>query len=316
MLARLLQGVAVVLFAASITFFLIKALPGDQFSERSTNPNISAETLARFRARSGNDEPLLAQYWIWISSAAQGDLNRSDIFNKPVARVIGQHLPATLQLMSLAFVASMVGGIALGTWQGTATGSRAERLSGAVSLALVSIPEFWLAMILLLVFAINVHWFPTQGMSNLNHDGTVVGIILNRLHHLFLPWLSLTLLDIAVISRYHRAAMRDVMGQQFLRTARAKGVPEHHIKWKHALRVAVLPIITIAGLYFPALFVGAVLIEQLFSWPGIGSVLPQAIASRDYFLVAGIVVVGSAMTATGSFLADVTRERLDPRLRR
>ena len=175
MLARLLQGVAVVLFAASITFFLIKALPGYQFSERSTNPNISAETLARFRARSGNDEPLLAQYWIWISSAAQGDLNRSDIFNKPVARVIGQHLPATLQLMSLAFVASMVGGIALGTWQGTATGSRAERLSGAVSLALVSIPEFWLAMILLLVFAINVHWFPTQGMSNLNHDGTVVG---------------------------------------------------------------------------------------------------------------------------------------------
>jgi peptide/nickel transport system permease protein len=278
--------------AASIAFLLLKSIPGDEFSHLLENPNISADELARLREHFGPNEPLAAQYWHWLSRALQGDLQSASSFgHRPVAQVIGEHLPNTLQLMTLAFLTSMAAGIALGAWQGTHTGSRGERVSSGLTLGLFSIPDFWLALILLLVFALVLQWFPAQGMRSPGGDGSWISTIGDRLHHIFLPWLSLTLVDIAVISRYQRAAMRDVLAHQFLRTARAKGVPESSIMWRHALRVAVLPTITIAGLYFPALFVGAVLIEKVFSWPGIGLVLTQAIAARDYFLVAGIVVV-------------------------
>ena len=257
----------------------------------------------------------MTKYLDWLQSALGGALGFSSFRNMSVAQVIRERLPATLQLMSLAFVTSLIAGIALGTWQGFRSGTKAERVSSTITMTVFSIPEFWLAIILLWVFALNMHWFPTQGMNDVTGHTSTFAAFADRLHHIILPWLSLALIDMAVISRYQRAAMREVLNQQFLRTARAKGVPEQEIMWWHALRVAILPTITIAGLFFPALFVGAVLIERVFGWPGIGSELTSAIESRDYLLVSGIVIVGSAMTALGSFLADTARELADPRLR-
>ncbi|MBC8089920.1 MAG: ABC transporter permease [Phycisphaerae bacterium] len=315
LLTRLLQGVAVMFIAATIAFLLIHSLPGDAFSDIAANPNVSPEAVARYRARfHSNDEPV-ALYWNWLQSVARGDLLHSTWGERPVSRVIADHLPATLQLMSLAFIASMAGGILLGAWQGAHAGAPAERIASKLSVGVISIPDFWLAIILLLIFALKLRWFPVGGMNDAPTGSSFTTVALNRLHHFVLPWLSLTLVDVAVISRFQRAAMREVVQQQFLITARAKGVGESDIRWRHALRVAVLPTITIAGMYFPALFVGAVLVETVFAWPGIGRVLTSAIEQRDYFLVSGVVLVGSAMTALGSLLADVMREWADPRVR-
>lgn len=304
-------GVAVVFFASSIAFLLIHSLPGDPFGDLAANPNVSPQAAVRYRTRYVSSEPVEAQLWQWVKDVARGDLQYSTYGDKPVATLIGEHLPATLQLMTLAFITGMIGGVALGTWQGANAESGAERAAGRIGLGIISIPDFWLAIMLIWIFAVKLHWFPSQGMKDPAGDGS----LLDRLHYIVLPWLSLTLVDIAVVARFQRASMTDVMQMQHLRTARAKGVPEKGIKWRHALRVAVLPTITIGGLYFPALVVGAVLIETVFGWPGIGQLLTQAIEKRDYFLVSGIVVVGSAMTALGSLLADVTRELADPRLR-
>lgn len=314
-LARFAQGLLVVLVAAFLAFFLIRSLPGDELSRLEMLPDMPAEEVARLRAIKADTGSTGAQYATWMTGVVSGNFGFSSTRNEPVINVLREHLPPTLLLMTLAFVASLAAGIALGTWQAFHRGSVGERVTSGIALTILSVPEFWLAIILLLLFALVLPWFPMQGMKDPAGDFSFFGALLDRIHHIVLPLLSLTLVDTAVISRYQRTAMQDVIGQHFLRTARAKGVPEQRIKWWHALRVSVLPTITIAGLFFPALFIGAVLIERVFAWPGLGSVLTKAIDERDHFLVAGIVIVGSGMTALGSFLADVAREIADPRLR-
>ena len=316
MLARLAQGLLVVVIAASVAFLLLKSVKGDQFSAWLDNPGASVEAIAQARAREGNTEPLFTQYATWFSHVARGDLLASSMYpGLSVREVIGNALPNTLLLMTLALGASIAGGIALGAWQGMHSGTRAEKISSRAAMVVISMPDFWVAMLLVVLFALRLGWLPAQGMSNNLAGQSYWPWLWDRIQHLVLPWLSLTLVNGAVFSRYQRAAMRDVVSQQFLRTARAKGVDEAGIRRKHALRVAVLPLLTIAGMFFPALLVGTILIEKVFAWPGMGSLLTGAIANRDYALVAGIVIVGSAMTALGSFLADIAREVLDPRLR-
>ena len=279
------------------------------------NPNISLERIEQLRAQFGQNTPLLQQYWHWLSGALRGDLQWSSSHQEPVVKSIARALPNTVKLMGLAYCTSLLGGIALGTWQGTREGKPLQRASTAITFTMFALPDFWIAMLLQLVFVTLLGWFPSGGTSSFNPNFSTAEKFFDQLHHLALPWLALTLVDVAVFARYQRVAMRGIAGQHFLRTARAKGVPERLITWKHALRVAVLPMITIAGLYFPALLVGAIITETVFGWQGVGRLLTKAIENRDYFLVSGIVVVGSAMTAMGSILADLTREFVDPRLR-
>lgn len=304
-----------VIVASSVAFLLSKSLPGDEFSQLLSNPNISAERVEQLRAQFGANTSLLHQYVLWFGSLLSGDLLWSTSQTEPVSRAIARALPHTLQLMGLAFASSIVGGILLGTWQATRQGEIAERVSSGITFTIFSLPDFWLAMLLQMIFAFSLGWLPSGGKSDFSQGLTFAETVAQQIRYSMLPWLSLTLVDVAVFARYQRAAVRDVMGQQFLRTARAKGVREFDIMWKHTARVAVLPMITIAGMYFPALLVGAILIETVFGWPGVGQLLIKAVERRDYFLVSGIVVVGSAMTALGSFLADLTREFADPRLR-
>lgn len=304
-----------VIIASSVAFLLMKSLKGDEFSSLLMNPNISAARVAELRAHFGENAPLLNQYWHWLSGLLQGDLLESKSQNEPVLRSIARALPNTIQLMGLAFGSSIIGGILLGTWQGARQGSGIERLSSGITFTVFSLPDFWVAMLLQMIFALWLGWLPSGGKTGFAQDLTFTERVAEQFRYTLMPWLSLTLVDIAVFARYQRAAMRDVLSQQFLRTARAKGVSETAVVWRHALRVAVLPMITIAGMYFPALLVGAILIETVFGWPGVGQLLTKAVENRDYFLVSGIVVVGSAMTALGSFLSDITREFADPRLR-
>ncbi|MEO7359178.1 MAG: ABC transporter permease [Gemmatimonadaceae bacterium] len=315
LLARFAQGVVVVIIASSVAFLLSRMLPGDEFTALLSSPNISAERVEQLRAQFGDNTSWLHQYFVWLGSLLHGDLLWSKSQREPVTQAIARALPHTLQLMGLAFSTSIIGGILLGTWQATRQGSVAERIASGVTFTIFSLPDFWVAMLLQLIFAFSLGWLPFGGKTDFSQNLTVVELIQQQFRYTLLPWASLTLVDVAVFARYQRAAVRDVLGQQFLRTARAKGVPESDITWKHTLRVALLPMITITGMYFPALLVGAILIETVFSWPGVGQLLIKAVEGRDYFLVSSIVVIGSAMTALGSFLADVTREFADPRLR-
>ena len=305
----------VVIIASSVAFLLSKMLPGDEFTYLLSNPSITAERVAQLRLQFGDNTSWLQQYFVWLASLLHGDLLWSKSQAEPVTHAIARALPNTLQLMGLAFSTSIIGGILLGTWQATKQGSVAERVASGISFTIFSLPDFWVAMLLQLIFAFSLGWLPFGGKTDFSQHLTVFESTRQQIRYTILPWLSLTLVDLAVFARYQRAAVRDVMAQQFLRTARAKGVSESDITWKHTMRVALLPMITIAGMYFPALLVGAILIETVFSWPGVGQLLIKAVEGRDYFLVSGIVVVGSAMTALGSFLADVTREFADPRLR-
>ncbi len=321
MLARLasraVQTVLVIFAAASVSFLLLQLAPGDPVSAIADASNVPADVRAQWRAQRGYDQPVLVQYARWIGNVARGRLGHSTSQNRPVMDVVVDHLPNTLLLMTIALTASMLCGSVLGAWQGAHTGSRRDRFVSFVSLVLYSVPEFWFALMLAFVFAYQLHWLPASGMIDaaLYDSMTASEKVLDRVRHLVLPVAALTLMGTAIFARYQRAAMRDSIGEPFVRTARAKGLSERAVR-RQAWRTAILPVVTLGGLFFPALLTGAVFVERVFGWPGMGEVLLQAINRRDYELVSAGVIIGSAMTALGTLLADLVRAMVDPRLRR
>ena len=300
------------------TFVLIRLAPGDPFASALDGPSVSQEIRDAWRASYAFDRPLPEQYRRWITNIVRGDLGYSTSQRRPVRDVIRGALPNSLLLMTIALVASFAAGIALGVFQAMRRGRAADRALSGVTLFFYSMPDFWLALMMMLTFAYWVPIFPVTGMT----DAVMYDYwpawrqLLDRLHHLVLPVATLTLLSTAVIARYQRAAMLDVVHDEYVRTARAKGVDEGRVVRRHALRNALLPIITIFGLAFPALLGGAVFVERIFSWPGMGLVTVTAILQRDYHLVTASVIVGSAMVVLGSLAADVLSTVADPRLRR
>lgn len=315
--ARAVQSVFVVFAAASFAFALLHLAPGDPFSTMAIGGNVPPEQRAQWRAEKGYDRPLGVQYLRWIGNVARGEFGLSTSERRPVIDVIADRLPNTLVLMSLGLVASIVLGSWLGAWQGARAGRAGDRAVSFVSLILYSVPEFWFASMLAFVFAYKLHFLPASGMIEVSlHDSMTPGQqLVDRLRHLVLPWTTLTVMGTAIFARYQRITMRDTMREPFVRTARALGLSEATVR-RRAWRASFLPVLTLAGLFFPALLTGAVFVEQIFGWPGMGHTLIDAIFSRDYELVSACVVVGSAMTALGTLLADIARELLDPRLRR
>jgi len=317
LISRAVQSVFVVFVAASLTFLLLQLAPGDPISAIADASNVPTEVRAQWRAQQGFDQPVATQYVRWIGNVARGQLGHSTSQQRPVRAVIADRLPNTLLLMGLALGASLLFGASLGAWQATRTGSAADRAVSFTSLVLYSVPEFWFALMLLFVFSYWIPVLPATGMIDVAMHGSMSSgaRLWDRLRHLVLPWTALTVMGTAIFARYQRVAMRDALSEQFVRTARAKGLTTWSVYW-HAFRTALLPTITLAGLFFPALLTGAVFVERVFGWPGMGSALLTAINSRDYALVSASVIVGSAMTALGSLFADVLRALADPRLRR
>ncbi len=306
----------VVVVAASFAFLLLHLAPGDPISEIAELSSVPAELRLQWRAQAGYDQPIAVQYVRWMTDVAQGRFGHSTSQQRPVIDVISDRLPNTLLLMSLALGASVLLGATLGAWQGARAGTRRDRALTFGSLLLYSIPEFWLALALLYLFAFRLHVLPATGMMDVAMYDTMSPWqqLVDRAQHLVLPWLSLTVIGTAIFARYQRASMRDVLRESFVRTARAKGLDESTIR-RQAWRAAILPVVTLSGLYFPALLTGAVFVERVYGWPGMGTALLTAINGRDYALVSACVIVGSAMTALGSLLADVVRVFVDPRLR-
>ena len=317
LLRRLAQTVVIVALVATVTFVLIHLAPGDPFARLVSDPRISPEVQQRWRAAYGLDRPLPEQYWRYMTSLARGDFGWSFSLNRPVRDALADALPNTLLLMSVSLLLSFTMGTAVGVLQAVRRGRALDRVAGAVSLLFYSVPDFWLALMVLLILAYRLALFPIGGMVDpVMHDYLGFwGRVGDRLHHLVLPALTLALLTAAGVARYQRSAMLDVLHEDYVRTARAKGVPGRYVIARHALRNALLPTITLLGLAFPALLGGSLFVELVFSWPGMGLMAANAVGTRDYALVTASVIISGVLVAVGALLADLLSAAVDARLR-
>lgn len=314
---RLIQGLIVVALVATIVFLLIHAAPGDPFAAAMDNPSITEAVRENWRQAYGLDRPAGEQYVRYIASVFQGELGFSFSRQRPVADALADAFPNTLLLMTLGLAGGFAIGIAVAMTQVRHRGKAADRILGGVSLAFFAVPDFWLALIILVSLTLWIPIFPIGGaVDPLMHDlFGPAGRIADRLKHIVLPALTLSLLYFPVIARHQRASLLDILPSEYIITARAKGVGERALIRRHAMRNALLPVITLLGVAFPALLTGAVFVEKVFAWPGMGLLMVDSMQFRDYPLLTSSVILGAAFVVLGSVIADSLYRLLDPRLR-
>jgi peptide/nickel transport system permease protein len=315
-LKRVAQGLLIVWLTTTLTFFLIHAAPGEPFAGYLDDPRATAEMREAHRARYGLDRPVAEQYVRFLRSLSSGDFGESFTHRRPVVSVLADAVPRTLLLMGTAMLVGFAVGMALGTLQGAREGGLFDRITGTVAVLIAALPDFWLALLALMLFAGT--WIPISGFSTatLSPSAPLVTRVVDVLRHLILPAGTLALLIAATVSRYQRAALIDTLPNTWMRTARAKGVVERQVIFRHGLRNALLPTITLAGLAVPALLGGAVFVESTFAWQGMGSLAVQAVSDRDYPLVLSIVLLSSTFVVVGAAVADLAQVAADPRQRR
>ena len=307
---RLAQALAVVWLVVTLTFVLIRLAPGDPFFAALDEPGVSAETAAAMRARFGYDRPLPEQYLRFVRELARGDLGWSHSRGRPVAEVLGALLPNSLLLAGTGLLGGLLIGVALGAWQGWRRESRVAWWSDRALLTVASIPDFVLALLLAMLFALELRWLPVSGMRDEGLRG--LGDVAR---HLVLPAGTIAVMVAAVLARHQRAAMLALRDAEFIRAARASGIPERRVLFRHALRNALAPVLTVLGVMLGAVAGGTVLVERVFDWPGMGRAIVEAVGQRDYPLVAGAVLVTSTAVVCATLLADLAVAWADPRLR-
>jgi len=314
-LARAGQALVVVIVVSTLVFLLAHLAPGDPFWAIEDVQGVLL-TIEPNGAAWGYDQPLWRQYLVWGSNFVQGDFGWSHAQSRTVSGILLEAIPNTLMLMVPGLVLGMLLGVALGTWQAAHRPSARERIVNAITLAIASIPDFVLVLLALLLFAIRWRLAPSAGIEDtVMHDSmTWSGRLQDTAVHLWLPITTLAVVVAASISRYHRTAVITVLGEDFIRTARSKGASERRVVYRHALRNALGPAITIGGLLLPAMFGGAVFIERIFSLRGVGDTLVGAVAGRDYAVVQAIVVVGTVMVTLGAMASDIIAVIVNPKL--
>ncbi len=310
LIRRAMQSLAVIAIMSFLVYALIGLMPGDPIDIMiSSDPKLTPADAARLRALYGLDLPIGERYWNWLSAALGGDLGFSRSHNRPVLEVMGPHLLRTLLLMGLSFVVSVAIAIPLGVWAAARPYSVRDYAVNLFSFAGRSAPPFWLALILIFVFAVWLGWLPAGGLETIGKGG-----FWDRLQYLVLPVLSLTLLNVAGFARFVRAETMAVMRQDFIRTARAKGLNERSVLLGHALRNAMIPIVTIVALDFGALFSGALITETVFAYPGMGKMIFDSILANDFNLALVGLLFATFVTLAANLGADVAYAVLDPRI--
>ena len=315
---RVAQSAAIVFLVATLTFVLLRLAPGDPLRAGQESALIPPEVREQHRRNFGLDRPIHIQYLRYLTNLARGDLGYSFAERRPVAEAIGERIPNTLLLGGAALLVMFGVGIAIGVLQGVRAASRTDDALSLVTLTFYSVPVFWLGIVLLLVFGETLHWLPVGGAK----DAVVFphlpwpGKLWDRVTHLVLPALTLGIAGAAGTARYQRAAMIEAIAQDFVRTARAKGLRGRVVLFRHALRNALLPTITLFGLAFPVLLSGAVLVETVFAWPGLGKLAVDSIGRRDYAVVTGAAIITALMVVLGTLLADWLYRIADPRTRK
>lgn len=314
-LRRLLLLVPMVWLVATVTFIVVAAAPGS-YADAIVHPGLGAEQRQQLNARFGLDRPLHEQYLRWLGGVVTGDLGTSFITKEPVVRLLARTLPPTLLLGSAALALDFLLGIGIAVAAARRPRSWFDRVSSILTLLVAGLPSFWVAGLAVLVFALLLGWFPASHMASVNADVLGPAARLgDLLYHLVLPAVTLGLVGAAGTARYLRATMLEVRGDRYILAARARGISERRILWIHTLRPALLPVVTLLGLSLPFLVSGSVVIETVFSWPGVGLTLIQAAHARDIPVIMAITVLGAAAVLLGSLAADLLYAVVDPRAR-
>lgn len=300
---------------ATVTFAVVQVAPGS-YADTIDHPRLTPEARQAIRSVYGLDRPLGKQYLLWLRAALTGDLGTSFLFKEPVTAVIARALPPTMLLAGSALLLEAVLGILLAVAAARRPHGWVDRLTTVLALGIYGVPSFWIAGMLVLVFAIWLGWLPASHMHSVGADGlSAAARFLDLLRHLALPALSLGLVGAAATARYLRSAMLEARSSRFVLAARARGLSERRILWIHSLRPALLPVITVLGLSLPLLVSGSVVVESIFSWPGMGLVLWRAAQARDIPLVMGLTLVGATAVIVGNLVADALYAAADPRVR-
>jgi len=313
---RLAQALVLVLAVIVLNFLLIQITPGDPAIVIAGQSGAGdPELLARIRADYGLDRPLPVQLGSYLGRVLRGDLGESFFFNESVTSLIWARMGPTLLLVGTALAFAVIGGTLIGTF--TARRPESTLSHGVTILSLVgySMPVFWTGIMLIILFASVWKVLPVSGMHDITYDGNIFGEALDVAEHLVLPALSLGLIYLAQYSRLSRASMLEVLQSDYIRTARAKGLSERVVVFKHALRNGVIPVVTIAGLQFGALLSGALLVEIVFNWPGLGRLAFESILRRDTPVLLGILLISSLLVIAANVLTDFAYRLIDPRIR-
>ncbi len=301
------------------TFALIHSVPGDPitfYMGRSATHSMSPETIAALRREFHLDKPLPVQYVHWLNGAITFDFGNSVLDRRPVRAVILEKLPATFLLNFIAFILAATIGVPIGLWSASRAGRLAERASAIGFFVLYSLPSFWVALMLIQLLSVRLNLLPLFGMVSDQYADLPRGEQLaDWIRHLTLPVITLTYGQLAIFARLSRSAVTDVIRQDFITAARAKGVGNATILWHHAFRNAMIPMITVLGLTIPALMSGSVIVEQIFQWDGVGLLYYNAILARDYPVIMALTVVTAVVTLVVSVLADILYGVADPRVR-
>ena len=314
--SRLGQAIGLLLAVVVVVFFLIQLAPGDAALYLAGDQGVGdAEFLAQVRADYGLDQPLLVQLGTYVGNVAQLNLGESIYFNEPVLGLIVERLFATVLLAGTSLLFAVGLGVAIGVYTARRPESPTSSAATAASLVGFSTPVFYSAIMFIVVFAAKWSLLPVGGMEDVRYDGNWVGETIDLLQHLILPALSLGIIYLAIYSRLARASMLEVLESDYIRTARAKGAQERVVVYKHALRNAVIPVITAAGLQVGNLLSGALLVEVVFAWPGIGRLAVDSIFRRDSPTLLGIMIFSSAMVIVANLLTDLVYRLIDPRIR-
>ncbi|MBN8290627.1 ABC transporter permease [Rhodobacter sp. NTK016B] len=310
---RVAYAVLAMLAIAIINFFLLKLAPGDAAEALAGQAGTAdPEYIAQLRAQFGLDQPLLQQLWAFIARLATLDLGYSHVFNERVSVLIFDRLPATLMLMGTALLIAIVGGIVLGVTAARYANRWPDRTISFGALLLYGTPPYWIGLMMILVFSVMLGWTPTSGMENVLAFNTGWDRVLDIAHHLILPALAQSIFYLAIYIRLVRAGMLEVLSLDFIRVARAKGISERRLSYRHALRNAVLPLVTVVGTNVGNFLGGAVLTETVFSWPGVGRLMFDAMFQRDLNLLLSILVLSSFFVILANLVVDLLYAIINP----
>ena len=316
---RIFQALPIMLLLSIFLFGVVRLMPGGPLAQAERNPNVTPEQLAALRVRLGLDQPLPIQYVKWIKAfVLEGDWGYSIKFRRPVADMIQERMPATLILFGIGFIIMLIFAIPMGVYSAIKPYSFFDNIITTFSFAGQSVPVYWLGLILIVIFYLNIpnpfgkgSMFPAGGMYTVGKEGNTLDLI----WHLVLPIAAMTFSWIAWYSRFLRSSMRDTLNEDYIRTARAKGLSLRAVHFRHALRNALLPLVTLIALDLPTVFGGAVFIETIFAWPGMGRLFWDAARGRDYPILLAVMMIYAALTLLFNLVADIFYGFLDPRIR-
>jgi peptide/nickel transport system permease protein len=307
---RLLAAIPLLLGISLLLFLVVHLAPGGPLDVYADNPSVTPAALERLSIAYGLDKPLPVQYGLWLKAMLTGDWGYSIRTGRPVLTELIERLGPTMQLGAAAMAVALVGALALGTLAAARAGGWIDRTIDAATLSGLSMPAFWLALVLQYLFSVRLGWLPSAGMETIGDSSFG-----DRLAHLVMPATVLAIVTTASWTRYIRAGMIDVLARDYIRTAYAKGLSEREVLIRHALRNAVIPAISIIALDLASLISGAVITEAVFAWPGIGSLFVQSMDGRDYPVLMGVLMMGSAAVILANIVGDLLQAALDPRLR-